>query len=219
VLRHTTKRDSKLLLETAKSRILQHNAHFRDYGCGFWHPLTPFLTPLARRRPRDREPLFLGSCCYPLFHHILRGPKYRKPKMASHDLRARSFEGSCLCSTLHGPLQLQIWTAFLLPARLFPTTARQSTTQLSYTTFSELSEPIQGSSSTCTLLFPFSACFPTLHYRPPSLAFVLTFHRQAAVAIASQTPPSPLLYGCSQLVRLGRRYAYPGRQTCHYPDG
>src|SRR5271155_4443233 len=40
--------------------ILQHNDHFRDNGCRFGPPLTLFLTPLAPRRPRDREPLFLG---------------------------------------------------------------------------------------------------------------------------------------------------------------
>jgi hypothetical protein len=36
------------------------------------------------------------------------GPKYRKPKMGPHDLRAWSFEDGCLCSILHGLLQLQI---------------------------------------------------------------------------------------------------------------
>ena len=41
---------------------LQHNGHFRDNGCRFRPPLTLFLTPLAPRRPRDREPLFLGLC-------------------------------------------------------------------------------------------------------------------------------------------------------------
>jgi hypothetical protein len=85
-------------------------------------------------------------CCPPpptLSFTTFAGPKYRKPKMASHDLRARSFEDGCLCSISHGPLQLQIWTAFLLPARLFPTAARQSATQLSHTTFSQLSEPTQ----------------------------------------------------------------------------
>jgi hypothetical protein len=75
------------------------------------------------RRPRDHEPLSLGTsheiCCPPpptLSFTTFAGPKYRKPKMASHDLRARSFEDGCLCSILHGPLQLQIRTTFLLPA-------------------------------------------------------------------------------------------------------
>jgi hypothetical protein len=103
----------------------------------------------------------------------IAGPKYRKPKMGPHDLRAWSFEDGCLCSISHGLLQLQIWTAFLLPARLFPTVARQSATQLSHTIFSQLSEPTQGSSSTCTLLFPFPARFSALHCRSPSLAFIL----------------------------------------------
>src|SRR5277367_6095529 len=153
-----------------KHEFLQHNAHFGDKGYRFEPPLTLFLTPLAPRRPRDGEPLFLGW--YSPFT-TFAGPKYRKPKMASHDLRARSFEDGCLCSISHGPLQLQIWTAFLLPARLFPTAARQSATQLSHTTFSQLSEPTPGSSSTCTLLFPFPALFSALHCRSPSLAFIL----------------------------------------------
>jgi hypothetical protein len=94
--------------------------------------------------------------------------------LASHDLRAWSSEDGYLCSMFHGPLQLQIRIAFLLPARLFPTVARQSATQLSHTTFSQLSEPTQRPSSPCTLLFPFPACFSALHCRSSSLAFVLT---------------------------------------------
>ena len=146
----------------------------------------------------------LGSCnlSLPLFG----GSKYHEPKMALHDLCAWSFEDGCLCSILHGPLQLQIWTAFLLPARLFPTAAGQSATQLSHTTSSQLSEPTQGSSSTCILLFPFPARFSALHCSPH-------LHKRAVVALTPQTPPSPLLCGCSQLVRLGRRYACPRRQT------
>jgi hypothetical protein len=109
---------------------------------------------------------FFLVCAVKCHFTTFAGPKYRKPKMASHDLRARSFEDGCLCSILHGPLQLQIWTAFLLPARLFPTAVRQSATQLCHTTFSQLSEPTQGSSSTCTLLFPFPARFSALHCSP-----------------------------------------------------
>jgi hypothetical protein len=48
------------------------------------------------------------------------GPKYRKPKMASHDLRARSFEDGCLCSILHRPLQLQIQTAYNVVLAFMP---------------------------------------------------------------------------------------------------
>jgi hypothetical protein len=96
-----------------------------------------------------------------------------------------------------------IWTAFLLPARLSPTAASQSATQLSHTTFSQLSEPTQGSSSTCTLLFPSPARFSALHCS-------LHLHKRAVVALTPQTPPSPLLYGCSPLIRLARRYACPG---------
>jgi hypothetical protein len=47
---------------SAPATILLHNAHFRDIGCRFRPPLTPFLTPLAPRGPRDREPLLLGKC-------------------------------------------------------------------------------------------------------------------------------------------------------------
>jgi hypothetical protein len=113
---------------------LQHNAHFRDKRCQKRRQRVPKTAPLAPRGPRDREPLFLGLCSqmprillpspptYPLF----AGPKYRKPKMGPHDLRAWSFEDGYLCSILHGLLQLQIWTAFLLSARLFPTIVRQS---------------------------------------------------------------------------------------------
>jgi hypothetical protein len=126
-------------------------------------------------------------------------------------------KNGCLCSILHGLLQLQIWTAFLLPARLFPTVARQSATQLSHTTFSQVSRPTQGSSFTCTLLFPFPARFSALHYRSPSLTFRPHLHKRAVIAITPQTPPSRLLVRL--LPRLGRRYACPGRQVCHRPAG
>jgi hypothetical protein len=127
---------------------------------------------------------------HPLFHHFCR-PKISQAQIGFHDLRARSFEDGCLCSILHGLLQLQIWTAFLLPARLFPTTARQSATQLSHTTFSQLSEPTQGSPSTCTLLFPFTARFSALHCSPH-------LHKWAVVTLTPQTPPSPLMRGFFQ---------------------
>jgi hypothetical protein len=147
------------------------------------------------------------------FHHSLQAQNTASPKWlpTTYDLRAWSFEDGCLCSILHGLLQLQIWTAFLLPARLFPTVARQSATQLSHTTFSQVSKSTQGSSSTCTPLLPFPARFSALHCSPH-------LRKQAVVAITPQTPPSLLLCGCSQLVRLGHRYACPGRQTCHYLD-
>jgi hypothetical protein len=89
---------------------------------------------------------------------LLQAQNVASPKMGPHDLRVWSFEDGCLCSILHGLLQLQIWTAFLLPARLFPTVASQSATQLSHTTFSQLSEPTQESSSTCTLRATSSLC-------------------------------------------------------------
>src|SRR5947207_10750002 len=104
-----------------------------------------------------------------LSHDFLQPKKNRQPKMAPHDLRAESFEDGCLCSILYGPLQLQIWTAFLLSCSPLP----YCSTPISHTTFSQLSEPTQGSSSTCTPLFPFPARFSALHCRPPSLAFVL----------------------------------------------
>jgi hypothetical protein len=39
---------------------LRHNAHFRDKRCQKRRQRGPKLAPLARRRSRDREPLFLG---------------------------------------------------------------------------------------------------------------------------------------------------------------
>src|SRR5271155_3034389 len=153
--------------------ILQHNAHFRDKRCQKRRQRAPKTAPLAPRGPRDREPLFLGLCSQmpqillPSPPPTLSFTTFAGPKMGPHNLRAWSFEDGCLCSILHGLLQLQIWTAFLLPARLFSTVARQSATQRFHTTFSQLSEPTQGSSSTCTLLFPFPARFPALHCRSP----------------------------------------------------
>jgi len=47
---------------SAPEPFLHHNANFRDNSCHFQHPLTPFLTTLAPRRPRDREPQVLDSC-------------------------------------------------------------------------------------------------------------------------------------------------------------
>ena len=143
---------------------LPHNAHFRDKRCQKRRQRVPKTAPLAPRRPRDCGPLFLGLCqeiwCPPtLSLTTFAGPKYRKPKMASHDLRARSFEDGCLCSMLHGPLQLQIRTAFLLPTHLFPTAARQSATQLSHTAFSQLSEPIEHAPRT---LYALSRSIPNL---------------------------------------------------------
>jgi hypothetical protein len=145
---------------------LQHNAHFRDKRCQKRRQRCPKRHLLHRVDHVTVSRFFLSLCksnatksaAIPpptLSFTTFAGPKYRKPKMASHDLRARSFEDGCLCSTLHAPLQLQICMAFLLPAGLFPSAARQSATQLSHTTFSQLSEPNQGSSSTCTLLFHF----------------------------------------------------------------
>jgi len=75
----------------------------------------------AARAAPNRIGLLLGSCSQmsrnllpislsPLF----AGPKYRKPKMASHDLRAWSFEDGCLCSILHGPPSYFLLTSSLL---------------------------------------------------------------------------------------------------------
>ena len=41
---------------------LQHSAHFRDRRCQKRRQRVPKTAPLAPRRPRDREPLFLGLC-------------------------------------------------------------------------------------------------------------------------------------------------------------
>jgi hypothetical protein len=81
--------------------------------------LTLFLTPLAPLSWLVQSNTTKSAALPPptLSFATFAGPKYRKPKVASHNLRARSFGDGCLCSILHGPLQLQIWTAFLLPAR------------------------------------------------------------------------------------------------------
>jgi hypothetical protein len=95
--------------------------------------------------------------------------------MASHDLRAQTFEDDYLCSILYGPLQLQIWTAFLLPACLFHTTVRRSATHLlTYPSLNYLSLPKDH--------LHLRACVPNFQLVSrlyiatlPLLAFVLTF--------------------------------------------
>ena len=120
--------------------------------------------------------------------------------LASHDLRAWSSEDGYLCSMFHGPLQLQIRTAFLLPARLFPTVARQSATpSLNY-----LSPPKDH-------LLPARFCS---HFQLVSRLYiaVLPLWPSSSPPQAGCCRRPPLYYAVnSQLVRLGRRYAYPGR--------
>jgi hypothetical protein len=131
--------------------------------------------PLAPRRSRDRKPSFLWlvqSNANPIT--TFAGPKYRKPKMASYDLRTRSFEDDYLCGILHGPLQLQIWTAFLLPACLFPYRSTPIAHTSSHTSFSQLSEPTQGSSSPARFCSHFQLVSRLYIAILPLLAFVLT---------------------------------------------
>jgi hypothetical protein len=149
---------------------------------------------------------------------LFAGPKYRKPKMASHDLRARSFEDDYLCSILHGPLQLQIWMAFPLPACLFHTVARQLAIHLlTHPSLNYLSLPKD---------------YLHLHASVPISSLFLDSTLPSSLFRPSSSPPqagsrrynpsnaaSPPLCGCSQFVRFGRRYAYPGRQICLYPNG
>jgi hypothetical protein len=131
-----------LLTRPRTLRLLQHSAHFRDKGCRFWLPLTPFLTPLAprssRRMPRNLMPFPSPP--------PLAGLKYREPKMYSHSLRSRSVNTAASAVSLQGPLQLQIrapplTSCFLL---LFPTAARQSATHLLIPPPSHFLSPIKG---------------------------------------------------------------------------
>ena len=109
----------KNMLETSghAMRILHRNAHFRDKGCRFKPPSTLFLTPLAPRRPRDREPLFLGLCSHPLFHHFC-GPKISQAKNGFPRLTRPGLSKTAACATYCMDRFNYIWTAFLLPARL-----------------------------------------------------------------------------------------------------
>src|SRR5271155_3025574 len=88
---------------------IQHNAHFQNKRCQKWRQKGALLhrvdhVTVSRFFLARAVTTFAGP------------PKYRKSKMASHDLRARPFEDDYLCGILHGPLQLQIWTAFPFPA-------------------------------------------------------------------------------------------------------
>jgi hypothetical protein len=132
-------------VEVPRSDLLPHNAHFRDIGCRFRHPLTLFLTPLAPRRARDHEPQPLGahsrlprnllsshpppSPAYPL-SPLLQAQNIASPKMASYDLRAGSAKHGCLCSIITWTSSTTNMARFLLPASLFLAVARQSCTHL-----------------------------------------------------------------------------------------
>src|SRR5271156_4243883 len=87
--------------------------------------------PLAPRRPRDREPLFLPSLS-PLLQAQNGFPTTYAPGLS---------KTATYTAYYIDRFNYKIRTAFLLPARLIPTTARQSATQLSRITFSQLSEP------------------------------------------------------------------------------
>jgi hypothetical protein len=149
-----------------------------------------FFLARAVKIPRNLLPSLHPPSLSPLF----AGPKNRMPKVASHDLRAGSFENGCLCSILHGPLQLQIWTAFLLPACLFPTAARQSATHLLTLNYLSLPKDHLPPARFCSHFELVSrlyiAVLSSFSLRPH-------LHRRAAVAITPQTPPSPPLCGCS----------------------
>jgi hypothetical protein len=78
---------------------------------GGQHVLIDSAPRAKRRAVRQTGSGFLLGSCSQMSRNLLpislsplfAGPKYRKPKMASHDLRAWSFEDGCLCSILHGP--------------------------------------------------------------------------------------------------------------------
>ena len=198
------------------SSNLRHNAHFRDIGRRFRHPLTPFLTPLAPRGPRDREPLLLGKCSRMprnllpsrpppilLFHPLLQAQNIASPKMASYDLRAGFAKQGCLCSII-------TWTSSTtnmdtLPTSCFPLPCCSSSIgdTSSHTTFFLFPESTQRSSSTFTPLVPFPDRSSALHCRPH-------LRRRVAVAITLQRSPSLPLCSRSQLVWLRREHACPG---------
>jgi hypothetical protein len=67
------------------AQLIARHAHFRDISCRFRHPLTPFLTPLAPRRPRDREPLLLGKCSR-MPRNLLPSPSLPHPTLFFHQL-------------------------------------------------------------------------------------------------------------------------------------
>jgi hypothetical protein len=134
--------------------ILQHNAHFRDNSCRFEHPLTLVLTTLAPRGLCDREPRFLGSCRQNLPPSLPLLPKYREPKMASHDLRAGSFKDGCLCSFVTQTSSTINRGAFPLRASLLPTVPRQSATYfLAHSSFFYSLSPLKNP-DTLTSLVP-----------------------------------------------------------------
>jgi hypothetical protein len=161
---------------------LLHNAHFRDIGCRFWHPLTPFLTPLAPRGPRDRESLLLGNCSrmpqnlLPSLSPLLQAQNIASPKMASYDLRARFAKHGCLCSII-------TWTSLTtnmdtLPTSCFslPYYSASIGHTSSHTTFFSFPKSTQRSSSTFTPLVLFPHRSSALHCHPH-------LRRRVAVAI------------------------------------
>ena len=125
---------------------LHHNAHFRDIGRRFRHPLTPFLTALAPRGARDREPQCLGSCSamptesgaltppslphptYPPCKPLLHAQNIASPKWPATTYALGPIETAACTS--QGPLQLQNMGALPLHASLFPPVLRQSATHL-----------------------------------------------------------------------------------------
>ena len=67
---------------------------------------------------------------YSFFHHFCR-PKISRAQKWPPTTYALGLPNTAACAaSLHGPLQLQIWTPFPLPASLFPIVARQSATHL-----------------------------------------------------------------------------------------
>ena len=104
-------------------------------------------------------------CSPSLFHHFLQAQNIASPKWLPTTY-APGLSKTAACAA---------YCMDRLPTSCSP--LPYCGTPIGHTTSShnlQSSEPIQGSSSTCTLPFPFPTRFSALHCRSPSLAFVLT---------------------------------------------
>lgn len=123
---------------------------------------------------------------YTVFHHFA-GPKYREPKMTSHELRAGYTKRRC-------PYGIVKWTSSAphmdaLPSSCFSLAyPRASIGPTSSRTAFLFLSPTQGSSSTFTLLLIVSLlCIAVLILIP----LVFISRRRAAVSIIPQGRPPP----------------------------
>jgi hypothetical protein len=115
-----------------------------------------FLTTLAPGRPRGRE-LTRAVECPQSLSPLLQAQNIASPKLPLTTYVLGLPDMAACAALLHGPLQLQIWAPFPLPASLFHNTvARQSATHSSH-----------------TVLFPFHFLSPLKDHLPPSGFLVL----------------------------------------------